>query len=96
MKITFVSTVFNEEKNIDLLIDSITYQAKFPDEVIIVDGGSTDATASVISNLILSEVEGQISNKKLILPTVIPAKAGIQGSTRFPIKSGMTKMRNMS
>ena len=50
MKISFVTTVFNEEKTINKLLDSIKKQTVYPDEVIIVDGGSTDNTLSVISN----------------------------------------------
>ena len=60
MKISFVTTVLNEEKSIDAFIKSIFLQTKTPDEIIIVDGGSTDATASVISNL-----KSQISNKQI-------------------------------
>lgn len=50
MKISLCITVFNEEKQIRKLLESIAAQTQQPDEVIIVDGGSTDATASVISN----------------------------------------------
>ncbi len=49
----------------------------------------------VVANF-LNQIPKQVRNEKLILRTVIPAKAGIQKSTRFPIKSGMTKMRNMN
>lgn len=47
---TFVATVFNEEKNIKSLLESLFSQSKFPDEIIIVDGGSTDNTVSEISS----------------------------------------------
>lgn len=70
MKITLIVTVLNEEKYIEKLIDSITIQSRVPDEIIIVDGGSTDATASVISNFNHSASSGQefqISNNKLRL-----------------------------
>lgn len=50
MKTSLVVTVLNEEKTIKSLISSIFNQTLVPDEVIVVDGGSTDATASVISN----------------------------------------------
>ena len=64
MKITFVTTIFNEEKTIERLLHSLVQQTQLPDEVVIVDGGSTDATASVISNF-----QFPISNKfsKIIL-----------------------------
>ena len=51
MRISFVATVLNEEKTIHSFLKSLGSQSRFPDEIIIVDGGSTDATASVISNL---------------------------------------------
>lgn len=50
MKTSFVAAVLNEEDTIDLLLNSLLSQVKKVDETIIVDGGSTDATASVISN----------------------------------------------
>lgn len=50
MKISFITTVLNEEKNIDLLLKSLFSQTKKPDEIIIVDGGSTDNTLWVMSN----------------------------------------------
>lgn len=52
MKISLCITVFNEEKHISGLLESIVQQTRQPDEVVIVDGGSTDTTVSVISNFI--------------------------------------------
>ena len=60
MKVSFVTTVFNEEKTIKDLLDSLSKQTKMPDETIIVDGGSTDRTLSVISN-----IKYQISNRQI-------------------------------
>lgn len=51
MKISFITTLLNEESTIVRLIESLLRQSKLPHEIIIVDGGSTDATASVISRL---------------------------------------------
>lgn len=48
--ISLVITVKNEAKSILSLLQSITAQTKQPDEVIIVDGGSTDATPALIKN----------------------------------------------
>ena len=47
-KISFYCTVFNEESSIGPLLDSILIQTKKPDEIIIVDGGSTDKTVDII------------------------------------------------
>ena len=70
MRISFVATVLNEEKTIHSFLKSLGSQSRFPDEIIIVDGGSTDATASVISNLksphfAKASRGGQISNKQI-------------------------------
>ena len=48
MTISLCITVFNEEKYITALLESIVSQTKQPDEVIIVDGGSTDKTVALI------------------------------------------------
>ncbi|KKQ35043.1 MAG: hypothetical protein US51_C0018G0005 [Microgenomates group bacterium GW2011_GWA2_37_6] len=50
MKISFITTVFNEEKTIAGLLESLDSQTKIPDEVIIVDGGSSDRTVAEIKN----------------------------------------------
>lgn len=49
-KTTFITTVLNEEKTIERLLESLFQQSQLPHEIIIVDGGSTDKTVSVISN----------------------------------------------
>jgi len=48
MKVSFVTTVLNEEKTIKALLDSLWRQTKKPDEIIIVDAGSTDKTTAII------------------------------------------------
>jgi len=48
MKISFISTILNEEKNIEKFINSILNQTKKPDEIIIVDGGSEDKTYEIL------------------------------------------------
>lgn len=60
MKISFITTVFNEEKTIEKFLHSLIIQTKQPDEIIIVDGDSKDKTFSIISN-----VKYPISNVKL-------------------------------
>lgn len=48
MKTTIVITLFNEEKTIARLLDSLQVQTKKPDEIVIVDGGSDDKTVEII------------------------------------------------
>ena len=50
MKVTLITTVLNEEKTIASFLTSIKNQNQKPDEVVIVDGGSSDNTLSIISN----------------------------------------------
>jgi len=49
-KVTLISTVLNEEKNINFFIKSIIDQSKKPDEFIIIDGGSTDKTFEILKS----------------------------------------------
>ena len=51
MKSSFITTVFNEENNIEAFIDSVLNQTKSPDEIIIVDGGSTDKTLEILKSI---------------------------------------------
>jgi glycosyltransferase involved in cell wall biosynthesis len=48
MKISVCITVFNEEESIGKLLESLLAQTKKPDEIVIVDGGSTDKTVKII------------------------------------------------
>lgn len=52
LKTSLVVTVFNEEKFINKLLDSISLQTVIPDEIIIVDGESTDKTIEIIKSKI--------------------------------------------
>lgn len=54
MNISICITVFNEGDNLEALLDSLLCQSKKPDEIIVVDGGSTDKTLSVINNFQLT------------------------------------------
>ena len=49
MKLSLITTVFNEQETIIKFLESVFTQTKLPDEIIIVDGGSTDNTLSEIS-----------------------------------------------
>lgn len=69
MKISCIITVFNEQKTITQLLDSLYKQTLPADEIIIVDGGSTDRTVDIISSYQIpekatSQVKIQLFEKK--------------------------------
>lgn len=51
LKISLVIPVYNESKSIAALVRTIKGQTRLPDEVIFVDGGSTDNTVAIIGKL---------------------------------------------
>lgn len=51
-KFSFVTTVFNEENNILDFLHDIRNQTYLPNDIIIVDGGSTDGTVNIIEKFI--------------------------------------------
>lgn len=48
MRVCAVSAVYNEEKTVSYLLDALLNQTRRPDEIVIVDDGSTDGTGAVI------------------------------------------------
>ena len=50
-KISFIATIFNETDTVENFLDSILYQTKQPDEIIIVDAGSTDETIKKVKKI---------------------------------------------
>lgn len=48
MKVSLIATVKNEGEALRPLLDSILYQTRLPDEVVICDGGSTDNTLEIL------------------------------------------------
>lgn len=48
LKVSVIATVKNEEQTVHRLLDSLAAQTRPPDEVVIVDGGSTDGTVEVL------------------------------------------------
>lgn len=66
MKITFITTVFNEKKTIGKFLDSLFIQSKLPDEIIIVDGKSTDQTIEEIKRYKLISKKNKIPFKILM------------------------------
>jgi glycosyltransferase involved in cell wall biosynthesis len=52
LRISVVIPVRNEEKNIGSLLNALLEQTRPPDEIVITDGGSTDATVRIIESYI--------------------------------------------
>ncbi len=50
MKVSLIFTVYNEEKNIKELLDSVFSQTKVPDEIVILDSLSKDNTIKIIKS----------------------------------------------
>jgi len=50
VQVSVIVTVLNEGESIRRLLDSLLAQARAPDEVVIVDGGSTDDTVEIIES----------------------------------------------
>lgn len=48
MKVSVILTVLNESKTIGPLLDSILAQSYMPDEIIVIDGGSSDDTHNIL------------------------------------------------
>ncbi len=66
MIISFITTVLNEEESIEKLLISILKQTKYPHEVIVVDGGSSDNTISKVKNKISTFKKRNISLRVIL------------------------------
>lgn len=66
MKVSFITIVLNEEKTIDSFLGSLRSQSKKPDEVVIVDGNSTDETVERIKNY-----ESRIKEKRIEFKLIV-------------------------
>ncbi len=66
MKVSFITTIYNEESSIISFLQSILKQTRLPYEIIISDGGSTDATIERIRNYELRIKKAEIRFKFLI------------------------------
>ena len=49
-KVSVIATVLNEGQAIERLLESLASQSRSPDEVVIVDGGSTDGTVAILED----------------------------------------------
>ncbi|MEO8476235.1 MAG: glycosyltransferase [Actinomycetota bacterium] len=49
MKVSLIATVLNNADHLDAFLGSLAAQARAPDEIVIVDGGSTDGTVAILA-----------------------------------------------
>lgn len=49
MKVSLIATILNEGDSIRRLLDSLAAQQRPPDEIVLVDGGSTDDTVAIVT-----------------------------------------------
>ncbi|HEY0430154.1 MAG TPA: glycosyltransferase [Pyrinomonadaceae bacterium] len=68
MKISVIIPVRNEEQSIGPLLDSLVNQTLKPAEIVITDGGSTDATLQIIAEHIAGGAPIQLIRKRAALP----------------------------
>ncbi|MCL5962029.1 MAG: glycosyltransferase [Chloroflexi bacterium] len=50
--VSVIATVKNEAHNIERVIDSLLAQTRLPDEIVLVDGGSTDGTVATVKRFV--------------------------------------------
>ncbi len=65
MKVSVIITVLNEGPAIRRLLDSLAAQTRAPDEVVVVDGGSTDDTVAILQSY---ADEGRLPLRVLVEP----------------------------
>ena len=66
MNVSFIATIYDEESTIYKLLNSLLDQSKIPDEIIIVDGGSTDGTLRIVKDY-LSNIKNKNIKSKIIV-----------------------------
>lgn len=79
IKVSLICTVKNEEDTIQDLLNSIANQSRKPDEIIIVDGGSTDKTVQIIREFIKS--------KNLPIKLIVAPNANIAQGRNIAIRN---------
>src|SRR6266700_2034234 len=68
MKISVIIPVLNEEASIRALLESLLNQTLKPAEIVITDGGSTDATPAIVSEYAKRDVPVRLIREGEALP----------------------------
>lgn len=74
-------TILNEEHTINQLITAIANQTRLPDEVVIVDGGSSDTTRNVVEQALFDVEYSTCKNTELVFSGKIA-----RGKTVVPVR----------
>ena len=53
--VSVIATVYNEGSSVSRLLDSLATQSRPPDQVVIVDGGSSDDTLEILNQYAASQ-----------------------------------------
>ena len=78
MSVSLICTVLNEEDSVRDLVESMLNQSHMPDEIVIVDGGSTDKTAEII---------GEYARKSGIIKLIVEKGANISKGRNIAIRN---------
>ncbi|MFO7928520.1 MAG: glycosyltransferase [Candidatus Humimicrobiaceae bacterium] len=84
MKVSFITTVYNEKETIIPFLKSLAGQSCLPDEAVIVDGGSSDGTYGLI--------EGFLKKGNLNYKLMRKAKASISEGRNVAISSASNRV----
>ncbi len=60
MKVSIITTIYNEEEGIEKFIESINRQSTQPNEIVIVDGGSSDNSLNIIKQKLNPNISKKI------------------------------------
>lgn len=83
--ISFVTTVYNEEKSISAFLGSLLEQECLPGEIILIDGGSSDNTLSIVRGFFKNNIDS--SSKKINIKIIERQGANISKGRNIAIKN---------
>ena len=79
VNVSLICTVLNEGQSIKNLLDSLAAQTHLPDEVVFVDGGSTDDTVATLKQV--------ADDEKLPIRVIVEPGANISRGRNIAIKA---------